>query len=236
MRALKRVHCVAIAVAIALAADAQNGWIAITGAAQHAYYSTRHHTQALSPTVESEYGMRYRHEFGKRVGLLLGWRFGQRSLILVRQANDNRFKTPLRSEFEVAEIAPLIGICRQLVGRRRWDWHILLAIEGRIAEAVKLRWTYAYDGTMNEKSDNTQLPTRLAFRLGLRCSWRATSKLSILLEPHVLLVKPSRFDYDRLPDNTGKVFVGETRCTMGLDLGIELGPLFRHAPSHGVAE
>ncbi|MFZ1686140.1 MAG: hypothetical protein WAU70_01885 [Flavobacteriales bacterium] len=164
------------------------------------------------------------------MGLLLSWRHCRLTHTLVKTKNISRIDTPDRTEFDVIENAPLIGVSRQLYKRPHWQWDLFLSFEGRFTYNARIHWSYT---SSYEDSDVIQIPARMAFRLGLRCSRKLSPKLGLFLEPHVVLVPQSRFDYVRLEDRSGdKVFVGETRTIMGLDLGLEFGPLFKRAPAH----
>ena len=231
-------HCAAFLLGMPLTGTAQHGWISATAGWQQASYITPKHTEGIAPGFELEVGLRYRHDVGKWTGIFFGWRYGQRSYTLVRQEQINSgIRTPLRTEFEVIENAPMLGICLRLHRRPHWEWHLLVAAEGRFAHSTRIHWTIKNNSSTTQGTSDLELPAHLALRLGLRCTGKPSSRISVFLEPHLLLVKPSNFAYVPMPGHsTLNIYIGEGRITGGVDLGVEFGPLFKRRPSEAPAE
>lgn len=214
------------ALMISCAGIAQNGWLSVSGGLEHSFY-TNARTEISSPSVEPTIGLRYRHGLGKKTSVWIGWRYASRSM----DRSYEYFGHYYESSYEQIAFRENVGTIGFSVSIDRWRRSEVLAlfsVEGHFPYSTKRTWRDQFRAEVDEGSESLDAPARAGFRCGIRYSRRLSERLWLTFEPHVMAAyaSPSN-EYATVPDHpTQRVYVGENRAVVGLDIGVEFGPLF----------
>lgn len=166
----------------------------------------------------------YRHSLGQRIGVWLGWNYGQRSL--VRRTSYAGGSQELK--FNYAESVLAVGLSIAAKQTEEAQLRINIGVAGYYPRSARYDLLEQNSGSSSDVSREFNSPARTGFKAGLRYSRRLTGKLWVVGGPCFALVKPPKEDYiGGSPAGQKYISIGELRTTLGLEIGLEFGPLFK---------